>query len=39
MNYKMKLKQHYIAIRYLMGKDGNTLIGAIKEYRRLNKGK
>lgn len=39
MNYSMKIKQHYIAIRYLMAKDGNTLLEAIKEYRRLNKGK
>lgn len=35
MSLKMKLKQRYIAVRYLMAKDALNIFQAIKEYKRL----
>ena len=35
MSLKMKLKQRYIAIRYIMAKDALNVFQAISEYKRL----
>jgi len=35
MKLTMKIKQRYIAIRYLMAKDALNIFQAVKEYKRL----